>query len=101
MIYCNNKNMYSCIYDILIDNKLINNIYYFWNNFDSIYNNYNNYNYNKIRAKKNWYRLKIRYNASKIIINKFDKNNYLKFIYFNNNININNLTDNDWEIVFK
>ena len=94
MIYCNNKNMYSCIYDILINNKLINNIYYFWNNFDSIYNN----NYDKIRAKKNWYRLKLRYNTSKIIIDKFDKNNYLKFIYFNSNTN--NLTDNDWEIVF-
>ena len=95
MIYCNNKNMYSCIYDILINNKLINNIYYFWNNFDSIYNNNN---YDKIRAKKNWYRLKLRYNTSKIIIDKFDKNNYLKFIYFNSNTN--NLTDNDWEIVF-
>ena len=95
MIHYNNKNMYSCIYDIIINNKVINNIYYFWNNFDTIYNNNN---YDRIRAKKNWYRLKIRYNTSKIIINKFDKNNYLKFIYFNSNIN--NLTDNDWEIVF-
>lgn len=95
MIHYNNKNMYSCIYDIIINNKVINNIYYFWNNFDTIYNNNN---YDRIRAKKNWYRLKLRYNTSKIIINKFDKNNYLKFIYFNSNIN--NLTDNDWEIVF-